>query len=63
MAATRGDAAAVPASSKTPRVAGIRPSTSRPHRGAPSWLVQAASGFNSVDPFGDLQENLLKSQV
>ena len=63
MAATRGGVAAVPASSKTPRVAGICPSTSRPHRGVFSWLVQAVFGFNSVDPNRDLEEDLLTSQV
>jgi len=50
MAATRGDAAAVPASSKAPRVAGRAR-----RRGAllvvnASWLVRATKGFDSIDP-------------
>lgn len=53
MAATRGDEAAVPASSKAPRVAG-----KARRRGAlivanASRLVRATNGFDCIDPLTD----------
>lgn len=63
MTPTRGDAAAVPASSKAPRVGG-----NAPRRGAlivakTSRLVRAMNGFDCSDPFDDPLTVLVQDQL
>ena len=50
MAATRGDEAAVPASSKAPRVAGIARRRGALLVAMTSRLVRAPNGFDCIDP-------------
>jgi hypothetical protein len=61
--ATRGDAAAVPASSKAPRVAGGSPSTRRPHRGDYTRLVRAQNRFDCIDLLRDLLSDLFTDHL